>query len=259
MTQGKNYKIYNGDCLKIMETLKNNSVDLVITSPPYDNLRNYNSIIDYNKVAKELYRIVKIGGVVVWNKNDKVIKGSESLSSFKQAITFCENGFNLNDTMIWEKTNPMPQVKQPRYNQCFEYMFVFSKGKPKTFNPIMVQCKSAGRDYKSTCKKISKGNERVYKEFKINKEKVDSNIWRFAVAQNKTNHTAVFPLELPLRHIRSWSNENDTVLDCFMGSGTTGVACRQLNRKFIGIELDKGYFEIAKDRIEKEEGAISLF
>jgi DNA modification methylase len=239
-----------GDCLEVMKDISNESIDLVITSPPYDDLRDYNSNLDFESIIKELFRIIKDGGIVVWNVNDKINKGSKSLTSFKQAIMFVNNGFNLNDTMIWKKSNPMPQVKQPRYNQCFEYMFIFSKGKPKTFNPIMVDCKSADKEYKSTCKKITKDKERIYKEFKINKQKVDNNIWEFAVSQNKTKHPAVFPIELPLRHIKSWSNENDTVLDCFMGSGTTGIACKQLNRNFIGIELDETYYNIAKERIE---------
>ena len=241
-----------GDCLEVMKTILDNSVDLTITSPPYDDLRDYNSKFNIQELARELYRITKNGGVVVWNVNDKIKNGSKSLTSFKQAIIFNEVGFNLNDTMIWEKTNPMPQVKQPRYNQCFEYMFIFSKGKPKTFNPIMIDCKSYGKEYKSTCKKITKNNQREYKEFKINKQKIDNNIWKFAVSQNKTKHPAVFPLELPMKHISTWSNENDVILDCFMGSGTTGVACKNLNRNFIGIELDETYFNIAKERIEKE-------
>ena len=145
-----------GDCLEIMKDIPDKSIDLVVTSPPYDDLRNYNSTIDFEKIIKELYRIVKIGGVVVWNVNDCIKNGSKSLTSFKQAILFNEIGFNVNDVMIWEKTNPMPQVKQTRYNQVFEYMFVFSKGKPKTFNPIMVNCKSANKEYKSTCKKNNK-------------------------------------------------------------------------------------------------------
>jgi DNA modification methylase len=239
-----------GDCLEVMKDISNESIDLVITSPPYDDLRDYNSNLDFESIIKELFRIIKDGGIVVWNVNDKINKGSKSLTSFKQAIMFVNNGFNLNDTMIWKKSNPMPQVKQPRYNQCFEYMFIFSKGKPKTFNPIMVDCKSADKEYKSTCKKITKNKKRIYKEFKINKQKVEDNIWEFAVSQNKTKHPAVFPIELPLRHIKSWSNENDTVLDCFMGSGTTGIACKQLNRNFIGIELDETYYNIAKERIE---------
>lgn len=239
-----------GDCLEVMKDIADGSIDLVITSPPYDDLRNYNSRIDFKEIAKELYRIIKPGGVVVWNVNDKIKNGTKSLSSFKQAIMFNEAGFNINDVMIWKKTNPMPQVRQPRYNQCFEYMFIFSKGKPKTFNPIMVECKSANKEYKSTCKKITKDKERTYKEFVINKQKIDDNIWEFAVAQNKTEHPAVFPLELPLRHIKSWSNENDLVFDPFMGSGTTGIACITTNRNFIGIELDENYFNIAKERID---------
>ena len=240
-----------GDCLEIMKDIPDDGIDLVVTSPPYDDLRDYNSEINFTEVIKQLYRVVKDGGVVIWNVNDRIKNGSKTLTSFKQAILFNDNGFNVNDVMIWEKTNPMPQVKQPRYNQVFEYMFVFSKGKPETFNPIMVDCKSAGVNYNSTCKQITKNNKRIKKNFIVNNKKIDSNIWKFAVAQNKTKHPSVFPLELPLRHIKTWSNEEDVVLDPFMGSGTTGIACKQLNRNFIGIELDEKYFNIAKDRIEK--------
>lgn len=243
-------KLYNEDCLVSLKEIPDESIDLTITSPPYDDLRCYNSNFDIKEIVEQLYRVTKTGGVIVWNINDKIKNGSKSLTSFKQAIVFNECGFNVNDVMIWEKTNPMPQVKQPRYNQVFEYMFVFSKGKPKTFNPIMIDCKNADREYKSTCKKITKDKEREYKEFKINKQKIDNNIWKFAVAKNKTKHPAVFPLELPLRHIKSWSNEGDVILDPFMGSGTTGVACKKLGRDFIGIELDTEYYEIAKDRLK---------
>lgn len=242
-----------GDCLEILKDIPDNSVDLTITSPPYDDLRNYNSKIDFKQLAIDLYRITKNGGIVVWNVNDKIKNGTKSLSSFKQSLIFNDIGFNVNDVMIWKKSNPMPQVKQPRYNQCFEYMFIFSKGKPKTFNPIMVDCKSADKEYKSTCKKITKDKERTYKEFIINKQKIDNNIWEFAVSQNKTEHPSVFPLELPLRHIKSWSNEGDIILDPFMGSGTTGVACVNTNRNFIGIELSEEYYNIAKERIEKAQ------
>lgn len=242
-----------GDCLEIMKNIPDNSIDLVVTSPPYDDLRDYNSEINFTEIIKQLYRVVKDGGVVIWNVNDRIKNGSKTLTSFKQAILFNDNGFNVNDVMIWEKTNPMPQVKQPRYNQVFEYMFVFSKGKPKTFNPIMVDCKSAGINYNSTCKQITKNNKRIKKNFIVNNKKIDSNIWKFAVAQNKTKHPAVFPLELPLRHIKTWSNEGDVVLDPFMGSGTTGIACKQLNRNFIGIEIDDEYFHIAKEMIGSDE------
>lgn len=246
-------KLYCGDSAKILENINDDSIDLVVTSPPYDDLRNYNSVVDYLKIAQELYRVVKPGGVVVWNVNDRIKNGSKSLTSFKQCILFNDIGFNVNDVMIWEKTNPMPQVKQPRYNQVFEYMFVFSKGTPKTFNPIMVDCKSAGQEYKSTCKKITGDKVRVHKEFTISNKKIDSNIWKFAVSQNKTEHPAVFPAELPIRHIKTWTNAGDTVLDPFMGSGTTGLSAKLLNRNFIGIELNQDYFDLSKRRIEQHE------
>ena len=152
------------------------------------------------------------------------------------------------------KSNPMPQVKQPRYNQVFEYMFVFSKGAPKTFNPIMEPCKCAGQVYDSTCKNMGGENGRTHKTFNVNKEKVKSNVWNIAVAQNKTSHPAVYPIEIPLKHIQSWSNEGDVVLDPFMGSGTTAIVARSLNRNYLGVELNPEYIKIAHKRLEKHLG-----
>ena len=151
---------YNMDAEKALAMMDDECVDMVVTSPPYDNLRKYNGHgRDWNQskfeaIAKGLYRVLKSGGVIVWVINDKTENGSESGTAFRQALYFMGLGLNLNDTMIWKKTNPMPQVKQPRYNQTFEYMFIFSKGKPKTFNPIMVPCKCAGNIYDSTCKNM---------------------------------------------------------------------------------------------------------
>lgn len=250
-------KIYLGDSTKLLEQLDDNSIDLIITSPPYDDLRKYGDVGDgwnaekFRGIANQLPRVLKEGGVLVWIVNDKTNKGTETGTSFRQALYFMDNGLNLNDTMIWEKTNPMPQVKQPRYNQVFEYMFIFSKGTPKTFNPLMVPCKCAGQDYDSTCKNMGGENGRTEKHFKINKEKVKSNIWEIAVAQNKTIHPAVFPIQLAIDHIKSWSNEGDVVLDPFIGSGTTALAAKQLNRKFIGFELNEEYFNLANQRINE--------
>jgi site-specific DNA-methyltransferase (adenine-specific) len=255
LSEEKKYGLYMGDAEEQLKNIEDNSIDLVVTSPPYDTLRKYNGIGDtwnHNKfcaIANELYRVMKPGGVVVWVVNDKTEKGTETGTSFRQALHFMDIGFNLNDTMIWEKSNPMPQVKQPRYNQVFEYMFVFSKGTPKTFNPIMEPCKCAGQIYDSTCKNIGGENGRTHKTFNVNKEKVKSNIWNIAVAQNKTIHPAVYPLQIALDHIRSWSNEGDIVLDPFMGSGTTGLAALELNRKFVGIEMNNEYFELSEQRI----------
>lgn len=147
------------------------------------------------------------------------------------------------------KTNPMPVVKQPRYADVFEYMFVFSKGKPKTFNPIMVPCKCAGQEYHSTTKNMGGENGRTYKEFNINKEKIKENVWNFAIAQNKSGHPAVFPQNLIEEHIKSWSNEGDLVLDPFMGSGTTALAAKKLNRKYVGIEINEEYCNLINNRI----------
>ena len=166
-------KIYNKNCIFGLKELDNDSIDLVVTSPPYDNMRQYDGSVDewdwgvFLMASKELYRIIKPGGVCVWVVGDQTKNGSETGTSFKQALEFVNRGFNLNDTMIWVKKNPMPQVKQPRYSQVFEYMFVFSKGKPKTFNPIMIPCKCAGLEYDSTCKNIGGENGRTHKTFNI--------------------------------------------------------------------------------------------
>lgn len=247
--------LINDDAETVLKGLQPNSIDLVVTSPPYDSLRVYtkDSVWSMDKcraIATELFRVVKDGGVVVWVVGDQTKDGSETGTSFKHALMFMELGFRLNDTMIWEKKNPMPQVKQKRYNQTFEYMFVFSKGAPKTFNPIMIPCKCAGQNYDSTCKNMGGESGRTKKSFKINNEKVKGNIWEIAIAQNKTGHPAVFPYELAYDHIMSWSNEGDIVLDPFMGSGTTGLAAKDLKRNFIGIEISKEYFDTATERIE---------
>ena len=250
-------KIYLGDSEELLKELPDNFVDLVVTSPPYDNLRKYNGVGEtwnhekFKKIADQLVRTLKPGGIIVWNVNDKTEAGSETGTSFRQALYFMDAGLKLNDTMIWLKTNPMPQVKQPRYNQVFEYMFVFSKGTPKTFNPIMVPCKCAGQDYDSTCKNMGGESGRTKKHFKINSEKVDDNVWQFAIAQNKTIHPATFPYELPYRHIRSWTNEGDIVLDPFVGSGTTALAAIDLDRKFLGFEMDEQYYMLSVDRTDE--------
>ncbi len=250
-------QIICGPSEEVLKGLEDDSVDLIVTSPPYDTLRKYNGSGKvwnrgmFEAVAKELTRVLKPGGVIVWNVNDKTEGGTKTGTSFRQALYFMDEcGLLLNDTMIWEKTNPMPQVKQPRYNQCFEYMFIFSKGKPKTFNPIMVPCKCAGQNYDSTAKNMDGESGRHKLTYNVNSEKVDNNIWKIAVAQNKTEHPAVFPLELPLRHIKSWTNEGDIVLDPFVGSGTTCIAAKMLNRRYIGIDTDERYCELARKRIE---------
>lgn len=245
------YKLLQGDCVEKMKLIPNNTIDLVVTSPPYDDLRKYNGYsFDFKNVVKELYRVVKDGGVVVWVVGDKTEKGSETGTSFRQALYFKEVGFNIHDTMIWKKTNPMPKIKTKRYFDVFEYMFIFSKGKPNTFNPIMQKCKLGGKVYDSTCKNMGGENGRTKKNFILNDERYKDNIWEIAIAQNKTKHPAVFPEQLANDHIISWSNKGDLVLDPFVGSGTTGKMALLNNRNFIGIDISQEYLNIAKERIE---------
>lgn len=245
-----------GDCLEIMKTMENNSIDLTITSPPYDDLRDYNSNINFEEIARDLYRITKDGGVVVWVVGDKVKNGSKSLTSFKQALLFNEIGFNVYDVIIYEKTSPSAPHKN-RYFNAFEYMFIFSKGKPKTINLLCDRKNKWAGTYSGVITKREKDGSLTMKEKKlVNEYSIRTNIWTYAVGNNKSTsdkiafqHPAIFPEKLVEDNIISWSNENDIILDCFMGSGTTGKMCKLLNRNFIGIEIDEKYFEIAKERI----------
>ena len=261
--------LIKGDCTVETKKIESESIDLVVTSPPYDNLRDYNGVIDtwsfekFKEIANELYRVVKPGGVVVWVVGDATIDGSETGSSFKQALYFKEIGFNIHDTMIWTKNAIPYDPKCNRYWQAFEYMFVFSKGKPKTCNYIMEPCKNAGKaktnDYGQKRKDGTNREDRRDANRKIKAEKVKTNVWHFSPDPQKTGHPAVFPRKLAFDHIISWTNEGDTVFDPFMGSGTTGIECIDTNRNFIGIELDEKFFNISKERIDAALSEPKLF
>ena len=245
-------KIYNENCLDTMARMKDEFIDLTVTSPPYDNLRTYNGYsFDFESVAKELYRVTKKGGVVVWVVGDATIKGSETGTSFKQALFFKECGFNLHDTMIWQKTNPPPNDKrQNRYINAFEYMFVFSKGKPKNCNYITKDCKHYGKIRGGTKQlDIDSDKRRVSKKSEVNKTKPLINIWEISKYCGKNNHPAPFPEKIANDHIISWSNEKDIIYDCFIGSGTTSKMSKLNNRNYIGSEISEEYCKIANERL----------
>lgn len=245
--------IFNENCLDTMARMSNNFIDLTITSPPYDDLRIYNGYeFDFDSICQEIYRVTKLGGVLVWIVADRTIKGSETGTSFRQALKFIDVGFNLHDTMIWQKTNPMPRFKHKRYFDVFEYMFIFSKGKLNTFNPLMQPNKRAGEIYDYTAKLQTKGKERIKKKFEINSERYRNNIWSCAVSSNKTNHPAVFPTQLIEDHILSWSNKKDVIYDPFLGSGTTALAALKLDRNFIGSEISLEYCQIANQALRNK-------
>ena len=251
-----NERIICGDCAIELQKIPDKSIDLTVTSPPYADLRDYDGYsFDFKTIVSELLRVTKNGGIVVWIINDSVIDGSETLTSFKQALEFKECGFRVHDTMIYAKKScrlPDPT----RYHQAFEYMFVFSKGKPKTFNPINDRKNKYGGARKKHY--IREKDGIIYgrnNDLEIVENGRRYNVWTYntgfmlsTIDKIAFEHPAIFPEKLAYDHIISWSNEGDLILDPMMGSGTTWKMAKALKRNFIGIEISPRYIEIAKKR-----------
>jgi site-specific DNA-methyltransferase (adenine-specific) len=257
-----NFDLHLGNCLEVLAQLPAESIDLTVTSPPYDDLRTYNGYtFDFEGIAKELFRVTKPGGAVVWVVGDATVKGSETGTSFRQALYFKDVcGFNLHDTMIYHKTDmAFPRHGHRKYPGAFEYVFVLTKGRVKTFNMIKDRKnKLAGATMSGTVRQVdgsvkpSRAAGKQVAEFGAR-----SNVWGYSTGKGKSStdaiafeHPAIFPEALALDHILSWSTEGDTVLDPFTGSGTTGKMAVQAGRKFIGIEISREYHRIATARIE---------
>jgi site-specific DNA-methyltransferase (adenine-specific) len=268
-------QVYKENCISGMQQMDAESVDLCVTSPPYDDLRTYNDSSKWDfevfkQVAQELYRVVKVGGVVVWVVGDAVIKGGESMSSFRQALYFGELGFLLHDTMIYEKNgSSFPARKDSnRYSQIFEYMFVFSKKtKPKTANLIADKPnKWAGHtNWGKGTYRDKDGNlvERTQKPTPAYSPR--NNIWRYNNGKGFTTrdnyafeHPAMYPEALATDHILTWSEKGDLVLDPFMGAGTTAAMAMESDRNFIGFEIDDKYHQIAMRRVEQRMARLPI-
>jgi site-specific DNA-methyltransferase (adenine-specific) len=251
MTKQELNQTHNENCLDTMARMPNGLIDLTVTSPPYDNLRDYNGYsFDFEAIAKELYRVTKDGGVVVWVVGDSTVKGSESGTSFRQALYFKEIGFNLHDTMIYQKHN-FSNPSSNRYHQIFEFMFVLSRGKPATFNPIKdrrnIEANKVGSWGKNTSRQ--QDGSFVERAKKVNTEfGMRYNIWRIKT-EMRPLHPAPFPEQLANDHIITWSNESDIVYDPFMGSGTTAKMAVLNNRNYIGSEISEGYVDICTKRL----------
>jgi DNA modification methylase len=262
--------LYNENCLDTMAKMSDNFIDLTVTSPPYDNLRTYNGYsFDFESIAKELYRVTKDGGVVVWIVGDATIKGSETGTSFRQSLFFKECGFNLHDTMIWHKQSKFPSSN--RYYQEFEYMFILTKGKPKTFNALRKMKSDStirrSKYKKNICKVRQTDGSQKDGDNNANKRSNDArkkntrvcaNIWYVPVGLGLTTkdkiafkHPAIFPEQLANDHIVSWSNEGDLVYDCFMGSGTTAKMAIINKRNWIGSEMSSEYCDIVHERLKQ--------
>lgn len=259
-------KIYNGNALSLLKNVSDNSIDMVMTSPPYDSMREYDGIVwnfeIFKLIAQDLKRVLKDGGVIVWVVGDQTINGSETGTSFRQALYFKELGLNLHDTMIFRKHNFVP-LTHNRYEQEFEYMFVFSKGKPKTFNPIMIKSKWGGTETWGKSEIPYADNTFKTKEKTVvNEYKQHGNIFEYAVgklANEGIEHPAMFPKQLVIDQINTWTNKGDLVLDPFMGSGTTACAAREREREWIGFEISQKYCEIANERLQNQVIQTSLF
>jgi site-specific DNA-methyltransferase (adenine-specific) len=255
-----------GNCVEVMNEMPPESVDLTVTSPPYDDLRDYKGYsFPFEDIANGLFRVTKKGGLVVWVVADKIVKGNRTMTSFKQALYFQQVGFNVHDVMIYKKKNT-PFMRSNAYTNCYEFMFVFSKGSPNTFNPIKEPTVRQGLEKMP----VNKGRDGINNKVlsKLNEMKSRNNIWEYAVGLGGTTkdrvafqHPAVFPEKLALDHILSWTNEGDLVFDPMAGSGTTLKMAKSVNRKFFGCDISLEYVEIAKERLsilDKEQGSMLL-
>lgn len=245
--------IYCGECSEMMSYLPDGCVDLTVTSPPYDNLRDYNGyVFDFFAVARQLIRVTKLGGVIVWVVADATINGSETGTSFKQALYFIAKGMRLHDTMIYH-TNPPPR-NHKRYEQEFEYMFVFSSGAPRTFHPLKERKRWEDTRKHKTYHRRGGGFESGF--VKLTTDRVRGNVWKINSGGGQTtndrfahNHPAIFPEALARDHILSWSNPGDLVLDPFIGSGTTAKMAFQNGRNYLGFDISQEYVDLAKKRM----------
>lgn len=254
----KRNEIINMDCWDYLSRQKKECLDFVLTSPPYDTMRLYKRQVEWNftkfmEIARELTRCLKPGGVIVWVVGDETIDHSETGTSFRQALYFKELGLNLHDTMIFEKANPMPGYRPTMYRQCFEYMFVFSKGEIKTFNPIMEKTTTTRETVYRKANKWSMENGKTTSGEQKRPTpgmRYHNNIFRYGVGGVSVDHPATFPMQLAIDMIYTYTDESMTVYDPFAGSGTTNLAAWQLNRSAIGTEIVKEYADLARKRIE---------
>lgn len=260
-------KIINADCKLALKKLPSNSIDLTVTSPPYDSIRDYKGFAfthdDFMTIAKELFRVTKPGGIVVWVIGDSTEDGSESGTSFKQALDFMKIGFKLHDTMIYEKNTSSFPAKRTgtRYTQIFEYMFVFAKHNVKTANLICDKPnKWAGHtNWGKNTNRLKNGELKETTDIKpVPDFSPRNNIWKYNVGKgfnssdNESHeHPAIFPEKLAEDHILTWTNEGDVVLDPFSGSGTTAKMAKKNKRSYIGLEISEVYCKLSENILAK--------
>jgi site-specific DNA-methyltransferase (adenine-specific) len=253
--------IQNMDCVEGMKQLPANSIDLVVTSPPYDEIRDYKGF-NYNLHAtgEELYRILKDGGVAVMVIQDQTKNFGKTLTSFKTIVDWCENiGFKLFECVIYRKHGAEGAWWNKRFRVDHEYIPIFLKGeKPQYFNkePLKIPSKWGGKTLTGGATRLTNGQTLKARPIKINPLKCRGTVWDYLMCGDKnplkSKHPATFPDQLPIDFIQCFCPPHGIVLDPFMGSGTTAVAAVKLDRNFIGFEISKEYCDIAKQRLELE-------
>lgn len=255
---------YCGDSSAVLKKFAPSSIDLVVCSPPYNDIRDYNGFVfPFEDIVTNLYTAMAQGGAVVWVVGDQVVAGSESGTSFEQALFFKKVGFYLHDTMIYEKNSSAfpARASGNRYSQTFEYMFVFTKGKPKTVH-LICDKKNRWEGWAGFGKVTMRGQDGELKQ-RVQKPTPEfsprTNVWCYYTGKNYSSkdelaygHPAIFPYLLAFDMIRTFSNEGDLVVDIFSGSGTTPLMAKVLNRKYIGIDMSNEYCALGEKRLQEE-------
>ncbi len=254
-------KIICGDCVEVLKSIPDNSIDLVVTSPPYDGIRKYNGFsFNLHSTGKELFRVLKDGGIIAMVIQDQTKNFGKSLTSFKTIIDWCENvGFKLFETIIYKKHGAEGAWWTKRFRVDHEYIPIFLKGeRPAYFNkePLKIPSKHGGKTMTGCATRLTNGKTLKSKRVFINPMKCRGTLWDYTTCGDGTRlkhqHPATFPDKIPVDFIRCFCPKNGIVLDPFIGSGTTALAAIQLNRNYIGIDISKEYCELAKKRIREE-------
>lgn len=275
MTNIGSYKlneVYCGDCVKLMKLLPDSTIDLVVTSPPYDKIRDYNGSIhfDLHKTGQEIFRVLKSGGIAVMVIQDQTKNFGKSLTSFKTIIDWCDNiGFKLFETIIYRKNGSEGVWWTKRFRVDHEYMPIFLKGKkPQYFNkePLKIPSKHGGKVMTGSGSRKTNGETQKTVTRAINFKKCRGTIWNYLMAGDKNplkrKHPAVFPDKIPYDFIQCFCPEEGIVLDPFAGSGSTLVMAKKLRRSFIGFDIVPEYCELARERLKTEfvnQDQINLF
>jgi hypothetical protein len=257
--------LYLGDCVEVLSQLP--PVHAAITSPPYGEIRDYggHGPPDMFAVLSALGERLADGGVIMWNEADQVVGGSESGASFRHALHAMDSGLRLHDTMIYCKEG-VTFPDSNRYHSGFEYMFVFSKGAPAHFNPINDRVNRWRGTQAHGTKRLASGETADGKSIGFAEPMLADtgrrmNWWVINPSRDGAalGHPAPMPFPMADAYVRTWTVPGETVCDPFMGSGTTGVAAMRLGRRFIGIEIEERYFEIACERISRAHSQPEMF